>query len=74
MSVQALAGKFMELSAHARACCSWGCTTDIERRHHMKRVAFLRVARGGPTRTLDGRRRDDVWHVRAAPHGRNKTW
>jgi len=42
----------------------------------MKRVAFLQVAgaRGGPTRTLDGRRRDDVWHVRAAPHGRNKTW
>ena len=44
MSVQALVGKFMELSAHARACCAWGCTTDIERRRHMKRVAFLPVA------------------------------
>ena len=44
MSVQALTGKFMELFAHARAYCAWGCTTDIERRHHMKRVAFLLVA------------------------------
>ena len=44
MSVQALVGKSMELSAHARACCAWGCTTDIERRRHMKRVAFLPVA------------------------------
>jgi len=44
MSVQALTGKFMELFAHARACCAWGCTTDIERRRHMKRVAFLSVA------------------------------
>ena len=34
MSVQTLAGKFMELCAHGRAC----------RRHYIKRVAFLLVA------------------------------
>jgi len=38
MSIQALAGKFMELSA--RACCAWGCTTDIERRHHANHQVF----------------------------------
>ena len=44
MSVQTVAGKFMELCAHGRASCAWGCTTDIERRHHRKRLAFLAVA------------------------------
>ena len=44
MSVRAVARKFMELSAHRRARHALGCTTDIEWRCHMKRVAFLSVA------------------------------
>jgi len=42
MSVQALAGKFMELSA--RVYCAWRCKTEIERRHRMKRLVLLPVA------------------------------
>jgi uncharacterized protein DUF6130 len=44
MNVKALAGKFVELSAQARACFAWGCATAIERRQQMKRIAFLSVA------------------------------
>src|SRR5262245_13119853 len=44
MSLKTVAGKFMELSAQAGACFAWGCTTNIERRRRMKRVAFLAVA------------------------------
>jgi hypothetical protein len=86
MSVQALTGKFMELFAQARACCAWGCTTDIERRHHMKRVAFLPVAVArvsgcaraevppAPSTADAGTTFGAVWRARAAPHGRNNTW
>ena len=74
MSVKTVAGKFMELSAHAGACCAWGCTTDIERRHHMKRVAFLPVAVVvAATATPSGRAEEGAAPPRSAREVRGPT-